>query len=150
MPVVVEDELMEDNKGSIETQSSESYRLLSTDLRGSVFVHSFSPDATEPSSSASLIKAKGTNASKGDLIVQKTASGPLRSNVWVVSTMRFPLYLSLTRFVFVLLLQNALARKDGSIDVVDSKNTGRVLLTLRHSGMKKGMQRWVGLAVSPE
>lgn len=147
MPVVVEDELMED-KGSTETQSSESYRLLSTDLRGSVYVHSFSPDATEPSSSASLIKARGTNASKGDLIVQKTASGPLRSNVWVVSTISPPLYLSLTRFV--LLLQNALARKDGSIDVVDSKNTGRVLLTLRHSGMKKGMQRWVGLAVSPE
>ncbi|PWN31458.1 uncharacterized protein FA14DRAFT_109437, partial [Meira miltonrushii] len=62
--------------------------------------------------------------SKGDHLVQRIASGRLRD-------------VDVT----------ALARKDGRIDILESIS-GKLLTSLRNGEMKKGVHRWVGLAVA--
>jgi WD40 repeat protein len=84
------------------------------------------PESKKEQRSRVLYEARGAGVSKGDFFVQKLARGVLQGTSVV-----------------------ALARKDGRIDVCRVED-GHKLLTLRHDKMKKGIHRWVGLAISKE
>lgn len=114
-----------------------SFRFLTADNNGSISevilgdpalanpTQTQTEDGSLGDTNVKLVReAKGLGASKGDHLVQKIASGRLR-DVEVT----------------------ALARKDGRIDILESVS-GKLLTSLRNAEMKKGVHRWVGLAVS--
>lgn len=114
-----------------------SFRFLTADNNGSVSeVRLIDPSLTHSAQVQTedesvidanirlLREAKGPGASKGDHLVQKIASGRLRD-------------VDVT----------ALARKDGRIDILKTQ-TGTLLTFLRNAEMRKGVHRWVGLAVA--
>lgn len=120
-------------------QRSTSFRFLTTDNHGSVsevnlndpsLKHAPQVGAEDESLNNANVKlvreAKGAGTSKGDLSVQKIASGKLHQVDVTV-----------------------LARKDGRIDVLQS-GSGSLLISLRNMEMKKGVHRWVGLAVAQD
>lgn len=114
-----------------------SFRFLTADNSGSLsevslgdpsLINSTQEQAEDENVNETNVKlvreAKGAGVSKGDHLVQKIASGRLRD-------------VDVT----------ALARKDGRIDILETMS-GKLLTSLRNAEMKKGVHRWVGLAVA--
>lgn len=109
---------------------SSSFRLLALDGHGALAElrlpgpSKLAEQSVEQDTVRILSRVKGPGSSKGDLSVQKTARGRLCQRDVV-----------------------ALARKNGQIDVLGLPD-GQLLITVHNTDMKKGIHRWVGLAVA--